>query len=117
MHRGNLRITSVPSNLTKYAEKTLCTKTLLSRGVTGKTFPGTEKKLQNYEMKPRFRLGLPYWQPSKKLEFFFFRKYCNSTYLVNNNAIIEIAHFVSPTTDVDVYMESTAVIFERPHIQ
>ena len=40
--QSKLRITPAPSNLTKYAQKTLCTKTLLSRGVTGKTFPDTE---------------------------------------------------------------------------
>ena len=38
-----LRITPAPSNLTKSAQKTLCTKTPLRRGVTGKTFPDTEK--------------------------------------------------------------------------
>ena len=44
MHQGNLRIPPAPSNLTKYTDKTLCTKPLLSRGVTGKTFTDTEKK-------------------------------------------------------------------------
>ena len=44
VHQGNLRVTPAPSNLTKYAQKTLCTKTPLSRGVTGKTFSDTEKK-------------------------------------------------------------------------
>ena len=43
VHQRNLRITPAPSNLTKYAQKTLCTKTPLSRGVTGKTFTDTEK--------------------------------------------------------------------------
>ena len=42
VHQENRRITPAPSNLTKYAQKTLCTKTPLSRGVTGKTFPDTE---------------------------------------------------------------------------
>ena len=51
------------SILRKYAQKALCTKTPLSRGGTGKNFTDTEK---NDEMKRRFRLGLPYWQPSKK---------------------------------------------------
>ena len=46
VHQRNLRITPAPSNLTKYAQKTLCTKTSLSRGVTGKTFTDTEKKFQ-----------------------------------------------------------------------
>ena len=41
--QSKLRITPAPSNLTKYAQKTLCTKTPLSRGVTGKTFTDTEK--------------------------------------------------------------------------
>ena len=45
VHQGNLRITPTPSNLTKYAQKTLCTKTPLRRGVTDKTFPDTEKKI------------------------------------------------------------------------
>ena len=41
--QSKLHITPAPSNLTKYAQNTLCTKTPLSRGVTGKTFPDTEK--------------------------------------------------------------------------
>ena len=43
VHQRNLGITPAPSNLTKYAQKTLCTKTPLSRGVIGKTFTDTEK--------------------------------------------------------------------------
>ena len=43
VHQGNLYITPVPSKLTKYAQKTLYTKTPLSRGLIGKTFPDTEK--------------------------------------------------------------------------
>ena len=58
VHQGNRRITPAPSNLTKYAQKTLWTKTPLSRGMTGKTFPDTEKNIKNnkktHEMKPRF---------------------------------------------------------------
>ena len=34
------------SILRKYAQKALCTKTPLSRGVTGKTFTDKEKKLK-----------------------------------------------------------------------
>ena len=44
VHQGNLHVTPVPSKLTKYAQKTLYTKTPLSRGLIGKTFPDTEKK-------------------------------------------------------------------------
>ena len=44
VHQGNLHITAVPSKLTKYAQKTLYTKTPLSRGLIGKTLPDTEKK-------------------------------------------------------------------------
>ena len=45
--QSKLRITPAPSNLTKYAQKTLRTKTPLSRGVTGKTFTDTEKNTKN----------------------------------------------------------------------
>ena len=44
VHQRNIRITAAPSNLTNYAKRTLCTKTPLSRGMTGKTFTDTEKK-------------------------------------------------------------------------
>ena len=48
--------------LRKYAQKALCTKPPLSRGVTGKTFTDTEKNnKKTHEIKHRFRLGL---QPS-----------------------------------------------------
>ena len=43
VHQRNLRITSTPSNLTKYAQKTLHTNTLLTKGGTKKTFHDTEK--------------------------------------------------------------------------
>ena len=62
VHQRNLRITPVPSNLTKYAQKTPRTKTPLSRGVTGKTFTDTEKnekinKTKN--KKPRNETQIP----------------------------------------------------------
>ena len=67
--QSKLRITPAPSNLTKYAQKTLCTKIPLRRGVTGKTFPDKEKNnKKTQEIKHRFRLGLPHWQPSKNDE-------------------------------------------------
>ena len=51
--QSKLRITPAPSNLTKYAQKTLCTKIPLSREVTGKTFPDTEK---NNKTRPSVRV-------------------------------------------------------------
>ena len=73
VHQRNIHIAAAPSNLTKYA-KTLCTKTPLSRGVTGKTFTHTEKnkekKKKRPEKLPHIRLGLPYWQPSKYNEYY-----------------------------------------------
>lgn len=53
----HLRISPTPWNPSKYAQKTLCTKIPLNRGVTGKTFPGTVKKKKG-EIKRRFLLGL-----------------------------------------------------------
>ena len=44
VHQRNLRISTTLSILRKYEQKALCTKTPLSRGVTGKTFTDTEKK-------------------------------------------------------------------------
>ena len=83
VHQGNLHITPVPSKLTKYAQKTLYTKTPLSRGLIGKTFPDTEKNnekttksntdldwfaignpVKNHEIKTDSDWILPYWQPS-----------------------------------------------------
>ena len=52
----NLRITPAPSNLTQYAQKTLCTKAPLSRGVTGKSFSDMEK---NNKKKPRNETEIP----------------------------------------------------------
>ena len=59
------------SILRKYAQKALCAKTPLSRGVTGNTFTDTEKndnskKKKKKKIKRRFQLDLRYWQPSKK---------------------------------------------------
>ena len=47
VHQTNLCITPVPSNVTRYAQKTLCAKTPLSRVVTGKTFTDMKKKKEN----------------------------------------------------------------------
>ena len=69
VHQGNLHITPVPSKLTKYAQKTLYTKTPLSRGLIGKTFPYTEKKKRkNHEIKHRSWLGLPTGNPVKSFK-------------------------------------------------
>ena len=77
VHQRNLRITPAPLNLTKYAQKTLCTKTPLSRGLQARLFP-TRKKINKrrnatqiptgfgnpvknkkiHEIKPRFRLPI-----------------------------------------------------------
>ena len=51
VHQRNLRISPTPSNLTKYAQKTLHTKTLLSRGGSGKIFHDTEKNTKNKNYK------------------------------------------------------------------
>ena len=48
VHQRNLRISTTLSILRKYAEKVLCTKTPLSRGVTGKTFTDMKKKQTTY---------------------------------------------------------------------
>ena len=54
-----------PEILPKYSEKTLRTKTPLSKGVIGKIFPDTENKRKEKQISLIFRLRLPYWQPSK----------------------------------------------------
>ena len=66
VHQGNLHITPVPSKLTKYAQKTLYTKTPLSRGLIGKTFPDTEKKIKKTRNQTQILTGFAYWQPSNK---------------------------------------------------
>ena len=58
VHWRNLRITPAPSNLTNYAQKTLCTKTPVSRGVTGKIFHDTEKN-KNYKTNKYYPFS--YW--------------------------------------------------------
>ena len=68
VHQGNLQITPVPSKLTKYAQKTLYTKTPLSRGLIGKTFPDTEKKIKKTRNQTQILTGFAYWQPSNKLD-------------------------------------------------
>ena len=50
----------LPEILPKYAEKTLRTKTPLSKGVIGKIFPDTEKKRKEKQISLIFRLRLPY---------------------------------------------------------
>ena len=74
--QSKLRITPAPSNLTKYAQKTLCTKTPLSRGVTGKTFTDTEKntKKNKTEIYP---FSDWVWQPSKNNNLPIFRLVCH----------------------------------------
>ena len=46
VHQRNLRISTTLSILRKYEQKALCKKIPLSRGVTGKTFTDTEKKIK-----------------------------------------------------------------------
>ena len=65
VHQRNLRITPAPSNLTKYTQKTLCTKTPIRRGVTGKNFHDMEKikiKIQRKET----QIPTGFGKPSKK---------------------------------------------------
>ena len=70
VHQRNLRSSTTLSILRKYSQKALCTKTPLTRGVTGKTFTDTEKKKikkkkkkENKQTKRRPRLGLPIGNP------------------------------------------------------
>ena len=46
VHQRSLRISTTLSILRKYEQKALCTKTPLSRGVTGKTSTDTENKIK-----------------------------------------------------------------------
>ena len=82
--QSKLRITPAPSNLTKYAQKTLCTKTPLSRGVTGKTFTDTEKntKKKKTEIYP-FSDWDCHRQPSKN-HTTMFSSYCIPLVLKRN---------------------------------
>ena len=68
VNQRNLRITPAPLNLTKYAQKTLCTKTPLSWGVTSKTFHDTEIKKKNNKLKKKanaFSNWIAYGNPIK----------------------------------------------------
>ena len=59
VHQRSLRISTTLSILRKYEQKALCTKILLSRGVTGETFTDRGKKKKGKQTNPtHFSTGI-----------------------------------------------------------
>ena len=107
VHRRNLRITPTPSNLTKYAQKTLCTKTPPSRGVTGKTFPDTETN-----KKPRNTTQIPtgFGNPVKIVRFGN-KSHCRDPIRLQGSPVISNSN---KTDNTRGYFASCVVFFRAP---